>query len=232
MKKTFLSIATVLLMAGSGIMVSSCDLGTVGSTLANGAVNSLLSGNTSASSIASSALTSILSGDSNTQSTLGTIANSLLSSFMNKGTSFTYSGSSAIEALSGTYEPMAYNSIGKGTPTLAVGLTTNQATVAKSTTAALTIPAYTVASGITTSELTIANLGVTTSGSTSTIALTDNSGFSGSPTCTVNGKSYEAKTCYITSCTVNGSTLKLEITVYYGSQYTNPINISYTGTLQ
>ena len=137
-----------------------------------------------------------------------------------------------MEALSGTYEPMAYNSIGKATPALSATLTTNAQTMAASSTAALTLSAYNVGSKISVSELTIANLGLSHSGSNTAIALTDNSGFGTNCTCTVNGKTYNAATVYITSASVSASQLSLNMTVYYGEQYTNPINITYTGNLK
>ena len=68
--------------------------------------------------------------------------------------------------------------------------------------------------------------------SSTAIALTDNSGFGTNCTCTVNGKTYNAATVYITSASVSASQLSLNMTVYYGEQYTNPINITYTGNLK
>ena len=220
MKKNIFSIASVAALICGSMMMSSCAVGTVGSALASTAAQTLLSNGEN------------LKSQDVQNSTLGIIANSLLTSFMAKGTDFNYSGTATVEALSGTYEPMAYNTIGKGTPILAVKLTTNQTTIAQSTTAAISLPAFTVANGITVSDIAIANLGVTTKDNISTLALTDASGFSGTATCTVNSQSFTAATCYITSCTVSNSELKLEITLYYGKDYTNPVNLSYTGKIQ
>ena len=226
------TLSALLLVAAGSMCCTSCDLGTAGSALANAYVNQLASGQgASAGSVAGEALKTLLSNNEK-YGNLGLIAGELLKSFTNKGTAFNYSGTANVEALSGTYEPMAYNSIGKATPALSATLTTNAQTVEASTTAALTLSAYNVGSKISVSELTIANLGLSHSGSNTAIALTDNSGFGTNCTCTVNGKTYNAATVYITSASVSASQLSLNMTVYYGEQYTNPINITYTGNLK
>ena len=228
----FNTLPALLLVAAGSMCCTSCDLGTAGNALANAYINQLASGQgVTAGSVAGEALKSLLSNNEK-YGNLGLIAGELLKSFTNKGTAFNYSGTANVEALSGTYEPMAYNSIGKATPAVSATLTTNAQTVEASTTAALTLSAYSVGSQISVSELTIANLGLSHSGSTTAIALTDNSGFGTNCTCTVNGKSYNAATVYITSASVNASQLSLNMTVYYGEQYTNPINITYTGSLK
>lgn len=232
MKKTIYTLATALCLVGGSVITTSCDLGTAGSALATQALqNYLTTGHLTGGNLAGTALQSILK-DKDMANVLGQIASSMIQNYRQKGTPVVYTGQSNLEALSGTYEPMAYNSIGKGTPNLDITLTGNQKTLAQSTTAMLTIPAYTVASGITTSELTIAGLNVSTSGTTTTIALGDNSGFSGSPTCTVKGTSYPATTVFITEAKVVGNTLTLNMTLYYGKEYTNPINLVYTGTVK
>lgn len=226
------TLSALLLVAAGSMCCTSCDLGTAGSALANAYVNQLASGQgASAGSVAGEALKTLLSNNEK-YGNLGLIAGELLKSFINKGTAFNYSGTANVEALSGTYEPMAYNSIGKATPALSATLTTNAQTMAASSTAALTLSAYNVGSKISVSELTIANLGLSHSGSNTAIALTDNSGFGTNCTCTVNGKTYNAATVYITSASVSASQLSLNMTVYYGEQYTNPINITYTGNLK
>lgn len=226
------TLSALLLVAAGSMCCTSCDLGTAGSALANAYVNQLASGQgASAGSVAGEALKTLLSNNEK-YGNLGLIAGELLKSFTNKGTAFNYSGTANVEALSGTYEPMAYNSIGKATPALSATLTTNAQTMAASSTAALTLSAYNVGSKISVSELTIANLGLSHSGSNTAIALTDNSGFGTNCTCTANGKTYNAATVYITSASVSASQLSLNMTVYYGEQYTNPINITYTGNLK
>lgn len=226
------TLSALLLVAAGSMCCTSCDLGTAGSALANAYVNQLASGQgASAGSVAGEALKTLLSNNEK-YGNLGLIAGELLKSFTNKGTAFNYSGTANVEALSGTYEPMAYNSIGKATPALSATLTTNAQTVAASSSAALTLSAYNVGSKVSVSELTIANLGLSRSGSNTAIALTDNSGFGTNCTCTVNGKTYNAATVYITSASVSASQLSLNMTVYYGEQYTNPINITYTGNLK
>ena len=228
----FNTLPALLLVAAGSMCCTSCDLGAAGSALANAYVNQLASGQgATAGSVAGEALKSLLSNNEK-YGNLGLIAGELLKSFTNKGTAFNYSGTANVEALSGTYEPMAYNSLGKATPAVSATLTTNAQTVEASTTAALTLSAYSVGSQISVSELTIANLGLSHSGSTTGIALTDNSGFGTNCNCTVSGKSYNAATVYITSASVNASQLSLNMTVYYGEQYTNPINITYTGSLK
>lgn len=230
--KTLLSVATALSLASGSMLVASCDLGTTGQAIANNALQTYVTtGHVSGSELAKTALQSILK-DKDMANVLSQAAANLLQSYAQKGTPVVYSGSSTVEALSGTYEPMAYNSIGKGTPTLDVTLTGNQKTLDKSTNAMLTIPAYTVAKGITTSELTIAGLDLSTQGTTTTIALGNNTGFAASPTCTVNGQSYPATTVYITEAKVVGATLSLNMTIYYGKDYTNPINLIYTGAVK
>lgn len=231
MKKTLFSVAAVICMAGGSMLVSSCDLGTAGQAIAGAALNNYLTtGSLAGGDLASTALKAIMK-DQDTAQALGTIATSLLQGFTQHGTDFQYSGASTLEALYGTYEPMAYNSVGKATPNLDVKLTVNKKTVAESTTAALVIPAYTVGD-VKTSELTIANLGITTSGTTSTIALTDNSGFGQNCTLTYKGKSMEATTVYITEAKVVGNTLTLNMTLYYGKEYTNPVNLTYSGAIK
>ena len=226
------TLSALLLVAAGSMCCTSCDLGTAGSALANAYVNQLASGQgASAGSVAGEALKTLLSNNEK-YGNLGLIAGELLKSFTNKGTAFNYSGTANVEALSGTYEPMAYNSIGKATPALSATLTTNAQAMAARSTAALTLSAYNVGSKISVSELTIANLGLSHSGSNTAIALTDNSGFGTNCTCTVNGKTYNAATVYITSASVSASQLSLNMTVYYGEQYTNPINITYTGNLK
>ena len=226
------TLSALLLVAAGSMCCTSCDLGTAGSALANAYVNQLASGQgASAGSVAGEALKTLLSNNEK-YGNLGLIAGELLKSFTNKGTAFNYSGTANVEALSGTYEPMAYNSIGKATPALSATLTTNAQTVAASSSAALTLSAYNVGSKVSVSELTIANLVLSHCGSNTVIALTDNSGFGTNCTCTVDGKTYNAATVYITSASVSASQLSLNMTVYYGEQYTNPINITYTGNLK
>lgn len=226
------TISALLLVAAGSMCLTSCDLGTAGSALANAYVNQLASGqSTSLSSVVGEALKNQLASNEK-YGNLGLVAAELIKSFANQGTAFNYTGSANVEALSGTYEPMAYNSIGKSTPTIAATLTTNAQTVAASTTASLTLSAYNIGSNISVSQLTIANLGLSHSGSNTTIALTDNSGFGTNCTCTVNGKAYNAATVYITSAGVSVSQLSLNMTIYYGENYTNPVNITYTGSLK
>lgn len=226
-------MTTAATLVGGSMMLTSCGFGTAGQAIASqlltnyATTGSALGGG----NLAATAIQTILK-DKNMANTLGTIAQNMMQGYMQKGTSFSYSGASDVEALAGTYEPMAYNTIGKGTPSLNVTLTTNKATVAESKTAALTIPAFTVAKGITTSEMTIANMGITTRGGVSTIALTDNSGFSGTPTLTVNGTDFAAATVYVSEAKVEGNTLSLNMTLYYGKDYTNPVNLVYSGTVK
>lgn len=232
MKKTLFTISTALCLVAGSMVTASCDLGTAGSAIATQALqNYLTTGSLTGGNLAGTALQTIFK-DKEMANVLGTLASSFIQNYSQKGTPVVYTGASSVEALAGTYEPMAYNTIGKGTPKLDVTLTGNKKTLDQSTTAMLTIPAYTVASGITTTELTIAGLGLATTGGTTTIALTDNSGFSGNPTCTVNGKSYPATTVYITEAKVVGNTLTLNMTLYYGKDYTNPINLTYTGAVK
>ena len=121
----FNTLPALLLVAAGSMCCTSCDLGTAGSALANAYVNQLASGQgVTAGSVAGEALKSLLSNNEK-YGNLGLIAGELLKSFTNKGTAFNYSGTANVEALSGTYEPMAYNSIGKATPALSATLTTN-----------------------------------------------------------------------------------------------------------
>lgn len=226
------TISSLLLVVAGSACCTSCNLGTAGNAIASAYVNQLVTGqSTSAGAVAGQALQTLLK-DNPKYGDLGLIATELFKSFTNKGTAFNYSGTANVEALSGTYEPMAYNSIGKAAPVIDATLTTNAATVAASNTAALTLSAYSVGNNVKVSELTIANLGLSHSGSTTSIALTDNSGFGNGCTCTVDGKTYNAATVYITSATVSDSQLSLNVTVYYGENYTNPVNITYTGKLK
>lgn len=232
MKKTLLTVATALCLASGSLLVVSCGLGTTGQAIANAALqNYITTGHLTGANLAATALQTILK-DKDMANALGQIASSMMQNYAQKGTPIVYSGTATFEALSGTYEPMAYNTIGKGSAALNITLTGNQKTLEKSTTAMLTIPAYTVAKGITTSELTIAGLALTTDGATTIVALGNNSGFSATPTCTVNGQSYPATTVYITEAKVVGTTLSLNMTLYYGKEYTNPINLTYTGTVK
>lgn len=231
MKKTLFSVAAALCIAGGSFVVTSCDLGAAASALGQAALNNYATtGHLTGGNLAGTALQSIMK-DKEMANVLGTVASNLLQSFNQRGTDFQYSGASTLEALAGTYEPMAYNSVGKATPNLDVKLTVNKKTVAESTMCALTIPAYTVGD-VKTTDLTIANLGITTSGTTSTIALTDNSGFGQNCTLTYKGQTMDATTVYITSAKVVGNTLSLDMTLYYGKEYTNPVNLTYTGSIK
>lgn len=233
MKKTLFTVAAALTITCGSMLTVSCDFGTTGSALASTAVqNYLTTGHVmGGGTLAATAIQTIIK-DKEMANVLGTIASNMLQSYSQKGTPVTYTGSSSLEALSGTYEPMAYNTIGKGTANLDVVLTGNQKDFAKATTAMLTIPAYTIAKGISTSEMTIAGLDLSHSGTTTTIALGNNSGFSGTPTLTVNGQSFEAATVYITEAKVEAGKLTLNMTLYYGKDYTNPINLVYTGSVK
>lgn len=231
MKKTIYSLAAALCLAGGSFVATSCNLGTAASAIGQAALNNYITtGHLTGGDLAGAALKSIIK-DQDTAAALGTIASDLLKGFTQRGTTFAYSGQSELEALYGTYEPMAYNSLGKEKPNLDVTLTVNKTTVAESTAAQLTISGYSVG-GVKTTDLLIANLGVTTSGNTSTIALTDNSGFGANCTCTYNGQTLDATTCYITEAKVVGNTLTLNMTIYYGKEYTNPVNLIYTGTVK
>lgn len=231
MKKNIFTLAAALCIAGGSIVVSSCDLGAAGQAVTTAALNNYITtGHLTGGNLAAVALENIMK-DKDTANALGTIASSLIQSYTQRGTEFVYTGTSNLEALFGTYEPMAYNSIGKATPNLDIKLVANKSTVAESNTAALVIPAYTVGD-VKTSELTIANLGVTTSGTTSTIALTDNSGFGQNCTLTYKGQTHEATTLYITEAKVVGNTLTLNMTLYYGKEYSNPVNLTYTGAVK
>lgn len=231
MKKTIFSVASALCIVGGGIMTSSCDLGTAASALTQAALtNYATTGHLTGGNLAGTALQAIFK-DKETANVLGTIASDLLKGFTQRGTAFEYSGKSTLEALYGTYEPMAYNSVGKAAPDLNVTLTVNKKTIAESDRAQLTISAYSVGD-VKTTDLTIANLGITTSGTTSTIALTDNSGFGANCNCTYKGQQLDATTVYITEANVVGNTLTLNMTIYYGKEYTNPVNLTYTGTVK
>lgn len=233
MKKTLFSVAAALTIACGSMLTVSCDLGTAGSALANAALqNYLTTGKvTGGGTLAATALQTIIK-DKSMADVLGSIASNMLQNYTQKGVPVTYSGASQLEALSGTYEPMAYNTIGKGTTNLDVVLTGNQKDFSKATTAMLTIPAYTVSKGISTSEMTIAGLDLKHNGTTTTIDLGNNSGFSGTPTLTVNGQSFNAATVFITEAKVEGSQLTLNMTLYYGKDYTNPINLVYVGSVK
>lgn len=231
MKKILLTTATALCLVGGGILTTSCDLGTAASALTQAALtNYATTGHLTGGNLAGVALQSIMK-DKDMANVLGTLASDMLKNFAQRGTAVQYTGKSSLEALYGTYEPMAYNSIGKATPNLDVTLTTNAKTVAESNRAQLLIPAYTVGD-VQTTDLVIANLGVTTNGTTSTIALTDNSGFGANCTCTYKGNKLDATTVYITEANVVGNTLTLNMTIYYGKEYTNPVNLTYTGTVK
>lgn len=233
MKKTLFTVAAALTIACGSMFTVSCDLGTAGSALATTALqNYLTTGKVSGGgTLAATALQTIIK-DKEMANVLGTIASNMLQNYSQKGTPVTYTGSSSLEALSGTYEPMAYNTIGKGTANLDVVLTGNQKDFAKATNAMLTIPAYTIAKGISTSEMIIAGLDLKHNGTTTTIDLGNNSGFSGTPTLTVNGQSFNAATVFITEAKVEGSQLTLNMTLYYGKDYTNPINLVYVGSVK
>lgn len=231
MKKTLYSLAAALCIVGGSYMTTSCNLGTAASAIGQAALNNYLTtGHLTGGDLAGAALKSIIK-DQETANVLGTIAGDLLKSFTQRGTAFSYTGQSELEALYGTYEPMAYNSLGKEKPNLDVTLTVNKKTIAESNAAQLTISGYSVG-GVKTTDLVIANLGITTSGTTSTIALTDNSGFGANCNCTYNGQTLDATTCYITEAKVVGNTLSLNMTIYYGKEYTNPVNLIYTGTVK
>ena len=230
MKQTLLP--ALLLLAGSSTMLTSCDLSSAGNTLANAYVNQVATGGgTSVTTAIGTALQDMLKSNSK-YGELGTVAIEVLKSLRSQGVTYNYSGTATVEALSGTYEPMAYNSIGKATPTVTTSLTTNAKTFAESNTAALTIDAYNVGSNIAVSQIVIANLGLQHQGGTSSMSLTDYSGFNGTCTCTVNGKAYNAATVYITSATATEKKLDLNLTIYYGENYTNPVNITYSGVVK
>lgn len=230
MKQTLLP--ALLLLAGSSTMLSSCDLSSAGNTLANAYVNQVATGGgTSMTTAIGTALQDMLKSNSK-YGELGAVAIEVLKSLRAQGVTYNYSGTATVEALSGTYEPMAYNSIGKATPTVTTSLTTNAKTFAESNTAALTIDAYNVGSNIAVSQIVIANLSLQQQGGTSSMGLTDYSGFNGTCTCTVNGKAYNAATVYITSATATEKKLDLNLTIYYGENYTNPVNITYSGVVK
>lgn len=240
MKKTLFSVAAALTIACGSMFTVSCDLGTAGSTIGSAGTaiastalqNYLTTGKVSGGgTLAASALQTIIK-DKNMANMLGSLAANIIQNYTQKGTPVTYTGSSQVEALSGTYEPMAYNTIGKNTINLDVVLTGNQKDITKATTAMLTIPAYTIAQGIKTSEMTIAGLDLTHNGMTTNIALGNSSGFSGTPTLTVNGQAFNAATVYITEAKVVGNQLTLNMTLYYGTNYTNPINLVYVGAVK
>lgn len=230
MKKTIFSLATAICLLGGSAITTSCSLGAAGELASATLTNYIANGGASGGSLAAAALQTIFK-DKDTANALGTIASGLLQNFTQRGTSFAYSGQSSLEGLYGTYDPMAYKSIGKASPNLDVTLTVNKKTIAESNTAQIVIPAYTVG-GMTTTDLTIANLGITTSGNTSVIALTDNSGFGANCSCTYEGKTLEATTVYITEAKVEGNTLTLNMTIYYGKEYTNPVNLTYVGAIK
>lgn len=238
MKKTLYTIAAALCLTGGALFTASCNLGSAGQLLstAGGAVataalnNYVTTGSLTGGDLATAALQSIMK-DQEMANVLGTVANNLVQNYTQRGTTFNYSGQASLEALSGTFEPMAYNTVGKATPTLDIALTTNKKTIAESTTAQLVIPAYTVSTTQTTA-LTVTGLGVTTNGTTSTISLTDNSAFGAGCTLTYNGQTHEATTLYITEAKVLAGTLTLNMTIYYGKEYTNPVNLTYTGALK
>ena len=43
---------------------------------------------------------------------------------------------------------------------------------------------------------------------------------------------YNAATVYITSATATEKKLDLNLTIYYGENYTNPVNITYSGVVK
>ena len=140
------------------------------------------------------------------------------------GQASTYSGTATLECLEGTYEPMNYASLAKGTATL-------QATVSPSSlngTATLTIQGVTLGD-VTIGEVNLYNLAYTANSDNTqcTMDLGESSSITG--TFTYNGQSHEGSSAYIGKAIATASTLTLEMTLYFGDEMTEAVNLTYSG---
>ena len=140
------------------------------------------------------------------------------------GTPSTYSGTASLECLQGTYNPMNYKKVGEGSATLQVTVSTNTF----SNTATLTIQGVTVGD-VQLGEITLSNLLYTANSDNTqcTLSLGESSSILG--TFTYNGVSSEGSNAYIGKATVNASTAVLEMTLYYGDEMTEAVNLKYSG---
>ncbi|MCR4922012.1 MAG: hypothetical protein K5945_09985 [Bacteroidaceae bacterium] len=140
------------------------------------------------------------------------------------GTPSTYSGTATIECLQGTYEPMNYKSVAKGSATIQVTVATNTL----SSTATLTIQGVTVGD-VQLGEITLSNLLYTANQDNTqcTLSLGESSSILG--TFTYNGALSNGSNAYIGTATVNASSAALDMTLYYGDEMTEAVNLKFSG---
>jgi len=138
----------------------------------------------------------------------------------------TYSGTATLECLQGTYNPMNYESVAKGSATLQTSVTLNTLNA----TGTLTIQGVKVGD-VTLGDITLYNLAYTANSDNTmcTLSLGESSSITG--TFTYNGKSSEGSNAYIGKAEANGSTLSLKMTLYFGDEMTEAVNIEYAGKL-
>ena len=156
--------------------------------------------------------------------------NQILGALLGGGTAYTYQGTAQLEMLEGTYEPMNYKSLGKGTANMTLQLQTG---LLNSGLATLTIPGVTL-NGVTVGTITISNL-VLSANSNNTqnyLSLGEQSSIDG--TFTYNEKEYSAVTISnldATNNSVNTEAMTLQMTVYFGDESTEAMNITYSGKI-
>ena len=155
--------------------------------------------------------------------TITQILTEVLGNLLNTGETYSYSGSATLECLEGTYEPMNYKSVAKGTAKLQVNLTS-------SNTGTLTIQGFNLDKA-SMSSITISGLVMTTNNNQSqtTLALGENSAFGQNDSFTYNGKTYPASNLYIEEATATSEQLKLKMTIYFGEGMTDAVNLIYSG---
>ena len=149
----------------------------------------------------------------------------ILSLFLG-GAPSTYNGTATLDCLEGTYEPMNYKSVASGTATLQTTVTTNTL----NSTATLAIQGVTVGD-VTLGSITLYNLVFTGNNDKTqcTLSLGESSSITG--TFTYNGQSYEGSNAYIGKAIATSSTLTLEMTLYFGDELTEAVNLTYSGQL-
>ena len=84
---------------------------------------------------------------------------------------------------------------------------------------------------VTLGDITLYNLAYTANSDNTmcTLSLGESSSITG--TFTYNGKSSEGSNAYIGKAEANGSTLSLKMTLYFGDEMTEAVNIEYAGKL-
>lgn len=143
---------------------------------------------------------------------------------VNLGTTNIYTGSASLECLEGTSNPMNYKVVGKGTAMLQTSV--NVSSFDNLTT--LTIQGTTVGD-VTLDKLTIWKLESEQRNSTQySLYIGESSSIEGH--FTYNGNTFEASNLFIDNATsFSASEITLNMTIYYGSDMTEAVNMVYTG---